>query len=263
VVVADFGTAHFADEELFTLVETAPNTRTANVIYAAPEQKARGRRVDHRADIFALGLMLNEIFTGEVIHAPGYQKVATVASGYAWVDEIVAEMIDTDPNKRPQTIDAVKQLLVARQQDYVQRQRLSQIQHTVIPVGEEDDPLALQPPKLVDFEFEGNRLTLVVDRDVNQGWIQAFNTMNPGTAVLGKPPTAFHWSGRRATVSAQEYQVQPIINYFKDWMPIATTTYRQMRERERSTTAQREHAKLAAEQEEIQRQLRLKKNIKL
>jgi eukaryotic-like serine/threonine-protein kinase len=71
--VADFGIAHFADEELYTAVETAPDVRLANFQYAAPEQKMRGRTVDRRTDIYALGLMLNELFTGEIPHAVGYR----------------------------------------------------------------------------------------------------------------------------------------------------------------------------------------------
>ena len=43
VCVADFGIAHFADEELYTAVDTASDARLANFQYAAPEQKARGR----------------------------------------------------------------------------------------------------------------------------------------------------------------------------------------------------------------------------
>jgi hypothetical protein len=33
-------------------------------MYAAPEQKIRGSTADHRGDIFALGLILNQMFTG-------------------------------------------------------------------------------------------------------------------------------------------------------------------------------------------------------
>src|ERR1700724_951360 len=64
LAIADFGVARFAQEELYTLVETRPHARLANFLYAAPEQRTRGAPTDHRADIYALGLMLNEMFTG-------------------------------------------------------------------------------------------------------------------------------------------------------------------------------------------------------
>jgi len=36
LVVGDFGIAHFAEDDLFTLIETMPGTRLANFLYAAP-----------------------------------------------------------------------------------------------------------------------------------------------------------------------------------------------------------------------------------
>jgi serine/threonine protein kinase len=83
VVVADFGVAHFEEDELLTAVETKDQERLANFTYAAPEQRIRGQAVDHRADIFALGLILNEMFTRTVPLAPGYPLIAAEAPNYA------------------------------------------------------------------------------------------------------------------------------------------------------------------------------------
>lgn len=66
VVISDFGIAHFEEDWLYTLVETKAQTRLANFQYAAPEQREKGNKVDHRADIYSLGMILNEIFTGEL-----------------------------------------------------------------------------------------------------------------------------------------------------------------------------------------------------
>src|SRR3972149_4359299 len=60
LVVADFGIARFQEEELYTAVETKASDRLANFQYAAPEQRLRGAEVDYRADIYSLGLLLNE-----------------------------------------------------------------------------------------------------------------------------------------------------------------------------------------------------------
>ena len=51
LVIADFGIAHFSEEDLYTKVETTKSTRLANFQYAAPEQKNRGIDADQRADI--------------------------------------------------------------------------------------------------------------------------------------------------------------------------------------------------------------------
>ena len=64
LAVADFGIASFTADALLTAVETAPGQRLANFQYAAPEQRERGREIAATADIYALGLMLIEMFTG-------------------------------------------------------------------------------------------------------------------------------------------------------------------------------------------------------
>jgi serine/threonine protein kinase len=67
LVIADFGIARFTEESLFTAVETRPQERLANFVYAAPEQRVRGGKISSQADIYALGLILNEMFTRQVL----------------------------------------------------------------------------------------------------------------------------------------------------------------------------------------------------
>jgi serine/threonine protein kinase len=66
IAIADFGTARFTEDILATAIETGPSQRLANFQYAAPEQRTVGGDVQATADIYALGLMLNELFTGSV-----------------------------------------------------------------------------------------------------------------------------------------------------------------------------------------------------
>lgn len=71
LAIADFGIARFTEDLLATWVETAPAQRMANFQYAAPEQRVQGQNVGVPADMYALGLMLNELFTG-VVNRPGF-----------------------------------------------------------------------------------------------------------------------------------------------------------------------------------------------
>lgn len=111
--------------------------------------------------------MLNELISGEVSHGAGFKTIASVFPRYAWLDEVVDQMIQQDPDKRLKSINAVKRQLIGREQNYVTRQRLSETQNVVIPVGNEDDPLVLDPPEVIDFDWHQGMLALILSRPVN------------------------------------------------------------------------------------------------
>ena len=126
-VVADFGIAHFHQKALLTTVHTHPRARMANFKYAAPEQKEDGAAVDHRADVYALGLVLNEMFTKKVpFFWEGNLRIQAVAPDFAFLDSVVTEMIQQDPEKRPHSIDKINALLRAREKEHFSIQRLRQ-----------------------------------------------------------------------------------------------------------------------------------------
>ena len=112
LVVADFGIAHLAEPLLQTMIETHPRDRMANFQYAAPEQRSSGK-VDQRADIYALGLFLNELFTGEVLQGTGHKQIATVAPDYGYLDALVERMVRQSPNDRPASVAEIREELVA------------------------------------------------------------------------------------------------------------------------------------------------------
>ena len=96
-------------------MNTKPQDRLANFEYAAPEQKPSGNReVDRRADIYALGLMLNEMFTGEIRSGSGFKMIGDVSSEYACLDDLVDCMVQQQPENRPQTIGDVENYLTEK-----------------------------------------------------------------------------------------------------------------------------------------------------
>ncbi|MBL8725583.1 MAG: serine/threonine protein kinase [Planctomycetes bacterium] len=99
--VADFGLARIVDEG-----PAAPLTRTSQVLgtphYMAPEQWRSGA-VDHRADIFALGVVLYEMLTGQLplgAFAPPSQQQG-VPHG---LDAVVRRALAQDPERRYQRV---------------------------------------------------------------------------------------------------------------------------------------------------------------
>jgi serine/threonine protein kinase len=108
LVIADFGIAHFSEAELLTTVKTERADRLANFQYAAPEQRKRDAIVDHRADIYSLGLILNEMLTGEIPYGSQYKRIADVIEGYSDLDTLIDKMIRQLPENRPQTVNEVR-----------------------------------------------------------------------------------------------------------------------------------------------------------
>lgn len=265
LVIADFGIAHFQEDELYTAVETKDTTRLANFQYAAPEQRNRTGEPDHRADIYALGLILNEMFTGEVPSGTGYKTIVKVASAYEYLDGLVEAMIRQAPQDRFDSIEKIKNELIGRKNEFVTRQKVSQLKDMVVPTTELDDPLIADPPRLVNFDWNQGMLTLFFQRPVNEKWVWALQNMGSHSSLLGKGPEAFRISGDRAVIGATESQVQMIVDYFNGWLLAANRVYEQRirTEKEQAEESQRkELQRQIAEQEARQRVLKNTKLVK-
>lgn len=261
--VADFGVASFTQDQLCTMVETGPSQRLANFQYASPEQRAPGMPVGSTADIYALGLMLNEMFTGVVPHGTEYRTIASIADEFAFLDPIVAHMMRHEPSQRPGSIAAVKQLIQKYQAEAVSLQKLNNFEQIVIPAGEVDEPLAHQPPRLVNATWNNGTLTLELDRPVNDGWIQALWNMGNYSSIMGAEPQRFHFNGKVTRVASNESAAQSIVDHFKNWLPAATTIYRQALEAEvRDREVQRRRA-LQQQKEAEERNLRVNRTLRI
>ena len=61
--------------------------------YAAPEQRRPDQSVDSRADIYALGLIINEMFTGHVIQGVDYERINSQDPDNGYLDYVVQLMV--------------------------------------------------------------------------------------------------------------------------------------------------------------------------
>jgi len=263
LVVADFGIARFTEDILVTFVETAQDQRLANFQYAAPEQRTVGGQVTERSDIYALGLILNETFTGTVPHGTQYKQIAEVDKEFGFLDAVVAKMLAQSPADRPQSIADVKALIQRYRADAVSLQRISSIDNTVIKHDEVEEPLAREAPRLVDFDWNRGALTLVLDRPVTPEWVQALHNMGSYRSIIGKSPEVFAFRGNRALVPAAEHEVQGIIDYFKEWLPRATLTLKQRLEDAARKRAAEQQRLLQEQRAEEERRLRLRRSIRV
>ena len=106
VRIADFGLA-----KLIGGVADAQLTQTQHVMgtphYMAPEQFEKPTEVDHRADIYSLGVVLYEMLTGELPlgrFAPPSQKVQVDVR----LDEVVLKTLEKEPGRRYQQASEIK-----------------------------------------------------------------------------------------------------------------------------------------------------------
>jgi serine/threonine protein kinase len=223
--IADFGIAQFQEEELFTAIETSNGTRLANFQYAAPEQRSRGQSVDHHADIFALGLILNEMFTNQVPQGTSYKTIGSVSKNHLYLDELVSDMLKQSPDERPASIEVVKRELIRRNNEFITLQKISELRDTVVPTSDIDDPIVLDPIRLVGFDWDRNLLKLILNQPVTEKWLNALYNMGSHTSIVGKEPQVFKFRSNEATIPAEERDVQRIIDFFKDWLPKANKVY--------------------------------------
>ena len=263
LVVADFGIAHFEVEEIYTAVETKAAARLANFLYSAPEQRVRGAKVDHRADIFSLGLMLNELFTGEVPQGSGFKRVGSLHTEYSYVDELVDSMIQQDPQRRPQSIEEIKKELIGRRNAFVALQEYEATKKQVVPIGGVVD---FEPINLAGFDYSEGTLTLQLSRNVPAGWAQEFRQPRGGhSSIGGYGPEAFQVRGNTLTLNirSDEHLLQKVVNHAKDYAAAANRGYVQQLT-ELNTRNEREQ-RIALERAVAEADLRknILKNVKL
>lgn len=262
LAIADFGIARFSEDLLVTLVETEDTQRLANFQYAAPEQRARGKDVGIPADIYALGLILHEMFTATVPHGTNYQKIASVSEEHAYLDEIVAKMLRQDQRERFESIGSLKTELLMRGNEALSLQHLSKINGTVIKAGEIDHPLAFEPPKITGVDWRDGILSITLDREVDAKWVEALKNMGNYSAVYRRDPHAFNFRGKVASSQASDHEVQAMVNHFKDWLPLATRKLKQTLEQENQHMEAQLQERLRREREAEERRLRVLEKIK-
>ncbi len=107
VKIADFGIAKFAGVDDKTGL-TATGATIGTPHYMAPEQIERPADVDHRADIFSLGVVFYEMLTGELplgrFAAPS-ERATTVD---ARIDAVVMRALEKDRERRQQSANEVR-----------------------------------------------------------------------------------------------------------------------------------------------------------
>ena len=107
VKIADFGLSRLVGNENQATNLTQTHQVLGTPRYMAPEQLEGSRRVDHRADIYSLGVVFYEMLTGEIpvgrFEPPSHRVHIDVR-----LDEVVLRTLEREPQQRYQAASEIK-----------------------------------------------------------------------------------------------------------------------------------------------------------
>ncbi len=155
IKVLDFGIAKMIQPD-----STQTNTFMGTMAYASPEQ-LEGEELDHRSDIYSLGVMMYEMLTGDLPLLPdncsfgGWYKAHREDSPQPFapqlqipqpLQELIFKCISKDPRNRPQTVKEILTSLETIQ--LTQKTKLTQ------PKSASNPSLALALPSQASPQFK-------------------------------------------------------------------------------------------------------------
>lgn len=107
VRIADFGLARLLGQDEAEPTLTAAHQVMGTLRYMAPEQMEGSHDVDHRADIYSLGVVFYEMLTGEIPMGRFALPSKTIGVDVR-LDEVVLRALERKPEQRYQNVSEVK-----------------------------------------------------------------------------------------------------------------------------------------------------------
>lgn len=256
-IICDFGIAHFAEDELLTIIETRKGDRMANFQYAAPEQRIKGEAATAQTDIYAAALILNEMFTGEIPQAGDYKTIASVAPDYEYLDDVFAQLFKQRASDRLYPEEKILTEIKVRAEQHRRDQEKLRLQKVVDEVTKPDDFNAA----IIKKEFINGSIVFTLDRELPSEWFKILSGGHLGcySSLVGYEPERLEKEGRCA-ISIRLHgiessdSIRKIVENVTDWIPKANTAYSahikhvaQQKQREREAARKAEIAKLERE----------------
>jgi serine/threonine protein kinase len=125
VKIADFGLAKLllpASDVRMTVTRQIMGTP----LYMAPEQLERPKEVDHRADIYALGVVLYEMLAGVVPYGR-YEPLSETVDAGDELDEIVGKALARKPSDRYDSVSAIRHDLAEFAEEHFELPDIAQV----------------------------------------------------------------------------------------------------------------------------------------
>lgn len=265
-VIADFGIAHFESVDKITSIETKATSRLANFDYHAPEQTNSNGISTSATDIYALGLILNEMFTGMIPRGTNYKRIGAIDANYGFLDEMVDKMISQNQKDRHQSIHELLIDFKARM-DFARRDK--QIVELSKPIDEDiKDKIYNNPITIIDMDVKEGALYVTLSDFINTEWEQIFyhDSLNP---YMSSPCCYknFSISGRIATYRLYDLMgaddvLSKLIADFKGAIQITNEKYRAQVERRHKQAIENEIERRQREIERLKNEQNLRNKLK-
>lgn len=154
VKIADFGLAKLLNHEAVDFTLTATQQILGSRNYMAPEQIEKPTTVDHRADIYSLGVVFYELLTGE-LPLGKFSLPSEKAKVDGQLDEVVLRTLEKEPERRYQQASQIKTALESL--DYAAESPLEPINgQPSIPKKDNPERQFTPPPSRFILPFRKN-----------------------------------------------------------------------------------------------------------
>ena len=200
VKIADFGLAKLLGRSPVEVTLTAAHQVMGTLHYMAPEQMEHPLDVDHRADIYSLGVVFYELLTGQLPlgRFPLPSEKANIGKP---LDDVVLKTLERDPNRRYQQANAVKTDVQAYEGAQNEGTRHGGASNSVRAAATLQSRLGVNLPGTVNpgvlimaaaISIAGSALLLLGLGTGNKGYLWA----GMGTIIGGGSVAAHAWSHR-------------------------------------------------------------------
>jgi hypothetical protein len=200
-------------------METTRGERLGSFLYSAPEQRYRGGSATPATDVFALGLILNELFTGQVAQGIGYRLIGAVYPTLEYLDGVVELMIQQDPLQRLQTAGQVLQRLHEAEEHAEGLERIGVLERQA---EESRNPVVageVPPTRVVRRDYINGALVFWFEAQPDWAWGHALSKLRADDDVDGLEASSWRVTLDFAALTITQDDAVAAGRRFLSWLP--------------------------------------------
>lgn len=113
VKILDFGIAQFYEEQRELTNQTTSGTVMGTYNYMSPEQRESSENVTERSDLFSVGVVMYELFTGKIPTGVFPEPFRLNSDIEPELNKLILRCLNQDPEQRPESAEQLKNDLLA------------------------------------------------------------------------------------------------------------------------------------------------------